>query len=100
MSDVISIDYEKMQKVANDFDREAGRVKKVLNDVNAQLNILRRGGWIAEAATKFYQEMDNDVCPGIDRLQSALTMASAKSRDIISTMKSSTDEACACLPRE
>ncbi|MCA0456854.1 MAG: WXG100 family type VII secretion target [Chloroflexi bacterium] len=99
MSDTVSIDYQGMQKVSQSFSHEAARVKKVLNDINGQLAILKKGGWLADAANIFYREMDNDICPRISRLHHALEVSAQKSgADIPQTFKNSTDEACNCLP--
>lgn len=101
MSDTVSIDYQGMQKVAQAFNHEAAHVKKILNDINGQLAILKRGGWIADAANIFYREMDNDICPRINRLQQALEhSANHCSNDIPQTFKNATDEACNCLPNQ
>lgn len=100
MSDIVSIEYQQISKVAQTFDQESAHVKKLLADVNTQLNILRRGGWIADAANKFYQDMDNDVCPRIQRLQTALEQsATVCSNDLQQMFRGATDDACACLPR-
>ena len=40
MSDTVSIDYAAMQKVSQGFSHEAAHVKKVLNDIQHQLEIL------------------------------------------------------------
>ena len=101
MSDTVSIDYQGMQKVSQSFNHEAARVKKVLNDINGQLAILKKGGWIADAANVFYREMDNDICPRINRLQQALENSASKcSGEIPQTFKNATDEACNSLPNQ
>ncbi len=101
MSDTVSIDYQGINKVSQSFSHEAARIKKVLNDINGQLAILKKGGWIADAANVFYREMDNDLCPRINRLQLALEHSANKcSADIPQTFKNATDEACNCLPNQ
>ncbi|MBZ0307129.1 MAG: WXG100 family type VII secretion target [Anaerolineae bacterium] len=99
MSDIVSIEYQQMSKVAQTFEQESAHVKKLLADINTQLNILRRGGWIADAANKFYQEMDSDVCPRVQRLQTALEHSgNVCAHDLQQLFHAATDEACACLP--
>jgi WXG100 family type VII secretion target len=100
MSDMISVDYNQLSGVAQQFEQESMRVKKLMNDIDAQINTLRRGGWIADAATRFYQEMDNEVMPGVSRLQQALNQAASTCRDIATTMDDADQEACSCLPNE
>lgn len=100
MSDVTSIQYEAMQNVANQFDQEAARIQRILTQVNSHVNTLKGGGWIADAATQFYNEMDNDVCPAIQRLHDSLREASRVSREIITVLKAAEEEACGCLPTQ
>lgn len=100
MSDVTSIQYDGMQTVANQFDQEAARVRRVITQVNSHMSTLKGGGWIADAATRFYSEIDNDVLPAIQRLHESLGEASKVSRDIIRLLKSAEEEASACLPTE
>ena len=99
MADTVSIDYANMQKVAQGFSHEAAHVKKVLSDIQHQVDILKHGGWIADAANKFYGVMDNDLCPRLQRLTNALEhTANHCSGDITQTFKNATDEACNAIP--
>jgi WXG100 family type VII secretion target len=100
MSDTVSIDYASMQKVAQGFSHEAAAVKKVISDLDHQLQVLNQGqGWKADAATKFYGIMNNDVMPRLKRLEQALEHTSSKcSGEITQTFKNATDEACNSIP--
>jgi WXG100 family type VII secretion target len=99
MADV-SIHYQTMAQIANTFDAEARRVQEVANTVENHLSTLKSGGWIADAATRFYDEMDNEICPSLERLQAALVAAGDVSRTIIQIMKQAEEEAAAQLPIE
>jgi len=100
MADTVSIDYANMQKVAQGFSHEAASVKKVIQDVNFHLQDLDQGqGWKADAATKFYGVLRNDILPRLNRLQQALDHAANHcSGDIVQTFKNATDEACNSIP--
>ncbi len=100
MADTVSIDYANMQKVSQGFSHEAAAVKKVLDDLNHHLQQLDQGqGWKADAATKFYGVMRQDVLPRLQRLQHALDhTASRCSGEIVQTFKNATDEACNSIP--
>lgn len=100
MSDIISIDKDKMRAIAASFDEESENVQRVIGSVNSQLGVLRNGGWVADAASRFYQQMDEDVVLAMNRLRSALTMAGSQTREITSLLDSAEDEACGCLPIE
>lgn len=99
MSDLISIDYEQMQNIGSQFDREADVVNKVLNDLKNQIQVLRSGGLISDAANAWYQEMDSDVLPAVQRFIEALMEAQQVTNQIISTMQTADDEASRYLPK-
>jgi|SRR5690606_8174158 len=96
----VAIEYQKMREIASTFEAEAERVKQVMKSVDKHLETLKKGGWIADAATHFYGEMDSDVRPSLDRLQKALTAASDTSHEIIRLMKQAEEDASAQLPIE
>ena len=100
MSDTVSIDYANMQKVSQGFSHEAAAVKKVLNDLDHHLQVLDQGqGWKADAATKFYGVMRNDVMPRLKRLEHALEHTASRCQtEIPQIFKNATDEACNSIP--
>lgn len=100
MNDIISVDREKIQTLAGSFDQESAAVQQVITNINRNLDMLRNGGWIADAATAFYQQMDGEVMVAVNRLRAALTLASQTTREINAVMDSAEDEACSCLPTE
>ena len=56
-------------------------------------------GWKADAATKFYGVMRNDVMPRLKRLEHALEhTASRCANELPKTFKNATDEACQAFP--
>ena len=77
--------------------RHSGQFLSVIFPHN-QMQILSGGEWVADAATAFYQEMNNDVLPGISRLVNALALAAATTNDVKTTMRNGEEEACACIP--
>ena len=100
MSDTVSIDYANMQKVSQGFSHEAAAVKKVLSDLDHHLQVLDQGqGWKADAATKFYGVMRNDVMPRLKRLEHALEHTASRCQsEIPQIFKNATDEACNSIP--
>jgi WXG100 family type VII secretion target len=100
MSDTVSIDYANMQKVAQGFTHEGAAVKKIINDLDHHLQILDQGqGWKADAATKFYGVMRNDVMPRLKRLEHALEHTASRCQtEIPQVFKNATDEACNSIP--
>ena len=99
-SDIISANYQALEEIATKFSNESERIRRVEQVVSQKLNALQSGGWLADAATAFYREMESDVCPAIQRFQAALTQASQTCREISNVLKQAEEEAAQCLPRQ
>lgn len=99
MSDTISIEYEQMNQICTRFSEESARVRKVMNELERQIQVLKQGGWIADAADAYYQEMDSDVLPGVNRLVQALELAADATNQISTTMKNAEQEAQSFFPK-
>jgi WXG100 family type VII secretion target len=99
MADVISIDYERVKTLGNHFIQQSERVRKELNELNSQMQVLRNGGWIADAATAFYQDMESDLLPGVQRLVQALEIAQDVANQISQVMENAEEEASSFLPK-
>jgi WXG100 family type VII secretion target len=97
MTDLFSLDPEEMQKLSNEFEQESERIQRVRQNLQSDIDVLRRGGWIADAADMYYQHMDGDVMPSIDRLSRALQEASEVSRRIVELVNSADEEASSFL---
>jgi len=95
---IISIDYEKMAAVSNQFSEQAKLVKAEFNKLTQQIDTLKNNNWKADAATSYYNDMDQDCCPGIQRLLGALDLASDTCKQIASELSKAEDDACTCLP--
>lgn len=100
MQDIIQCEYDKLQKVANDFEEAANRVRQVLNAIQQQQQVLAGGGWIAPSASRYYASLNDDVNPGITRLNQALQQASQTLSQISRNFQSADEQACTCLHLE
>ena len=100
MSDLISLDQEQAQKVANDFEQEAERIQRLFKTLQSDTDMLRKGGWIANAADLYYQKMDNEVMPGVNRLSQALMNAAQTTRQITQIFTQADEEASNVLRSE
>ncbi len=87
-----------MKSNINALEEEAGAIQKYKADLEGVLNTLKGGGWKADAANTFYQNMEQEVLPAIDRLQKALVAGAAATREITKTLDDAEDEACTCMP--
>ena len=98
-ADIISANYELLGAVSRQFDQQAQVAKQVLTQLNGQLATLKGGGWMATAADKFFQSMDDEVMPGMLRLHQALMAASEKSKQLVELYKQAEQDASAQIPQ-
>lgn len=96
-NDIIRADYEALEQVATRFEEEADRIRRVQQALTRQVGVLRAGGWTAEAAERFFQDMDNDVSPAVGRLFQSLKQSSTTTRQIVAIFKNAEEAAAACL---
>jgi len=93
MQDVVQCEYDKLQKVAAEFEEAGQRVHQILQQIQSQQQVLQGGGWIAPSASRFYGSMNDDVNPGIGRLFQALKEASSALHEISSKFQQADEEA-------
>ncbi len=72
MADIIEIRYEELEGLRGQFLNQADMVKQILDVIEARMDALRSGGWVSEAATAFYADMEGDLLPAIQRLGSSM----------------------------
>ncbi|MCA9890542.1 MAG: WXG100 family type VII secretion target, partial [Anaerolineae bacterium] len=92
MTDVTQAQYDALQQIANHFDQQEGRVRRVMRDLQHQLDVLQNGAWDADAAHAYYQEMNNDVMPGVNKLVISLNRSSAVTLEIIRIFRAAEEE--------
>jgi WXG100 family type VII secretion target len=97
MQDIVQCEYDKLTKVANEFEEAGQRVHQLLQAISNQQNVLQGGGWIAPSASRFYSSMNDDVNPGIGRLFQALKEASSTLHQISSNFQSADEQASSHL---
>ncbi|MCA9892283.1 MAG: WXG100 family type VII secretion target [Anaerolineae bacterium] len=93
MTDVTQAQYDALHQIANHFDQQEGRVRRVMRDLQHQLDVLQNGAWDADAADAYYHEMNNDVMPGVNRLAIALDQSSVVTQEIIRIFRAAEEEA-------
>jgi WXG100 family type VII secretion target len=59
------------------------------------LDTLRSGDWVGRGATAFFDEMDREILPRVQRLEGALSAAGRLMRQISQVMKQAEDDAAA-----
>ena len=71
------LDYDLLQSVAQKFKEEGEDMAKLYSSTRQRLQSLRKE-WIGEAAEKFFEEMETELLPALQRLSQALF----QSRDV------------------
>jgi WXG100 family type VII secretion target len=89
---IIRIDLDTLSRIAASFSSGSADIQQMLRRVNQQVGTLRSGDWIGVGATKFYDEMENDVVPALTRLAAALESADRITRQIKQIMEGADDE--------
>jgi WXG100 family type VII secretion target len=95
MTEVIRVDYEALQQVAEKFGQQAEAIVAMLTAVRGSMNPLEGGGWIGKGSDAFFNEMNSDILPAVQRLAEALGEANQVTNKIVSFMQQADEEASA-----
>lgn len=94
MSDLIEVDYEKLDQAHKKFTEQAEAFNKTIRDVRAKLEPLQGGkGWMGDAADAFFKEMNDVVLPSSTRLHRAFNEAAAVIKRIGDTVHKAEQDA-------
>jgi WXG100 family type VII secretion target len=94
---IVQTTYQQLDQAARGFDQAHQHMRQVGTQLAQKVGTLRSGGWIADGATQFYREFDDDVNPAIMRLQAALQEAAQVTREISRLLQAAEEEAAAQL---
>lgn len=89
--------YDEMTKISQMFKQQEDAIKQVNRRLKSQQGTLQGGEWIGKGATKFFQEMNNEIMPSMTRLEKAMGQAAQVTRQIHSIMHQAEDEASGIL---
>lgn len=84
---LVRSDKDGLKEIEGTFNNEAQRVEQFTREIMSRMDKLRGGDWIGEAATKFYQQMDSELIPELNRLRNAMYEAAKTTKDIAATMQ-------------
>lgn len=90
-------DYDQLKDLQKSFSAQAEAVAKTTQHLRSIMDKLQGGDWIGEGAQKYYQEMNDQVLPTLNRLHRALDEAARATGTISQTMKTAEDEASRVL---
>lgn len=93
----IRADYELLKRIVQIFNRESNATRRSLDRLRSNIDTLQGGDWIGQGATKFYQEMDLEVLPAVERLRAALNHSAQTTQQMSRVMEDAEDEAARLL---
>jgi WXG100 family type VII secretion target len=93
----IRADHELLKRVVQEFHRASAATKRSLARLRSNKEALQAGDWIGQGATKFYQEMDSQVLPAVERLHLALNQGAQTVQHMSGVMEEAEAEAARLL---
>lgn len=93
MTDEIRADYEEMEQIANRFANQSQAIQEMLQKVRSSMEKLENGDWIGRGSDAFFNEMNSDILPAVDRLVQALDEGNRTAKDISQTVQQAEEEA-------
>jgi len=89
----VQCDYDDIGKAAQTFAKESQQTRQLFQQVKGVFGQLQGGDWIGVGAGKFFEEMENLVFPGLERLTNTLQDASDGAKKISDALKQAEEEA-------
>jgi WXG100 family type VII secretion target len=91
--DRVQVEYDALEEIATRFRREADEVDWLRRRVSWRVSDLENGGWIGRGAKAFFDEMNMEILPALNRLVEALYDAEDTTRRISRIMQDAEEEA-------
>ncbi len=93
IANTIRANYQALDLFAKQFANGGDSTELVLNMLRTQVDDLRSGGWLGEAADDFYTEMEDAVFPSLTRLINGLHAAGDATNKVVATIQQGDEEA-------
>ncbi|MCU0497659.1 MAG: WXG100 family type VII secretion target [Anaerolineae bacterium] len=91
-NDIIQVKYDELENIAKMFQAEQERIQEVRQSVKSKAEELRHG-WIGMGSDAFFEELEGEVLPRVNRLIDALGSSSQAVYQIIEVMQAAEQEA-------
>ena len=62
VEDILQIDYDQMELIAEQFQTQSDVVEQMLQSLNQPFYELQNGGWIGEGADAFFKSISLKLC--------------------------------------
>jgi WXG100 family type VII secretion target len=92
--------YQELQQIASRFKGESDRASQTMRSLKGNVEVLRGGDWIGQGARKFYEEMDGQVFPTVNRLIAAMAEAQKVTMQISQIAQQAEADAAKILDKE
>ncbi|HFD86915.1 MAG TPA: WXG100 family type VII secretion target [Gammaproteobacteria bacterium] len=95
MAEEIRADYQQLQEITSRFNNQSQAIQEMLQRVRNSMSKLEDGGWIGRGSDAFFNEMNGEVLPAVERLRQALEEAARATSQIAQIMRQAEEEASA-----
>ncbi len=92
MAYTVQCDYDQLNGIVQRFNDGSESARATYDKVLAQMEVLRGGAWIGPNADKFYEIMENDWLPAMDRLTKSMASAAETVEQIQKIIKDADDQ--------
>lgn len=92
MAYTVQCDYDQLNGIVQRFNDASESARNTYDKVSAQMEVLRGGAWIGPNADKFYEIMDNDWLPAMDRLTKSMEKAAEAVDQVQKIIKDADDQ--------
>ncbi len=92
MADKVQADYDQLAQVAGQFANQSQAVQELIQKVRSSYQQLEDGGWIGLGADAFFDAVQTDLFPAVQRLQDAFDKASETTNKIAQDMQDAEDQ--------
>ncbi|MCB9105668.1 MAG: WXG100 family type VII secretion target [Anaerolineales bacterium] len=93
MSNTIQADYEQLESIAGNFGKEADNSTAMTARVRKSYEDLKNGGWLGRGAEAFFNEMDSEILPALERFFAALEKGQSVTQQIVGDVRQTEEEA-------
>jgi len=92
MADTTQVDYDQMQAIIKQLKTEEQEIAHLLKSTQSKVEGLHGNQWVGDAADKFFNEMEQSVLPGMNRLVHALDVAGNIAQQIVNAFRQAEEE--------
>ncbi|MBK8020092.1 MAG: WXG100 family type VII secretion target [Chloroflexi bacterium] len=95
----VKIEYSGMKAIHNATESQRESTQQLLQRISDQVDTLRSDNWIGDNADKFYNVMDSELLPAVQRLVNAFNSMEDAIDNIMSIFEAAEDEGRGLFPQ-